>query len=299
MKASTQQDYRQRIMKVLMHIQKHLDEELPLETLAGLANFSPYHFHRIFRGMVGESVKSHIRRLRLEWAAGRLKRSKSSVTTIALDAGYETHEAFTRAFKNAFGRPPSRFRRLDGAIPAIQVPCGVHYHPKGDLNAFQPLNTGGVKMKVEIKTLEEMKVAFVRHVGPYNQCAKAWETLCTWMGAQGLLGADTSFIGLCYDDPEVTPPDKIRYDACVTVDKDFKPADEIDVQTIPGGKFAVTTHLGAYEKLNETYAKIMGQWLPHNDKTLRMKPCLEIYLNDPESTEPEDLITDIYIPIEG
>ena len=95
----TQRDYAERILKVLVHIQNHLDDPLDLDRLAALAFFSPFHFHRVFRGMVGEPVREHVRRLRLERAAHQLKIGDQSVTQIAFDAGYDTHEAFTRAFK--------------------------------------------------------------------------------------------------------------------------------------------------------------------------------------------------------
>src|SRR5580704_17212537 len=107
MRTETEQSYKQRILRVLIHIQNHLDEAMSLEDLAGIAHFSPFHFHRIFRGMVGESVKEHIRRLRLERAAHRLKFTDLPVTRIAFEAGYETHEAFTRAFGSMFGLAPS------------------------------------------------------------------------------------------------------------------------------------------------------------------------------------------------
>ena len=98
------------MLRVLLHIQRNLDEETPLEDLARVAAFSPYHFHRIFRGMLGESVKEHIRRLRLERSAMRLKHSDTPVTMIAFEAGYESHEAFTRAFRSMRGMTPSQFR---------------------------------------------------------------------------------------------------------------------------------------------------------------------------------------------
>lgn len=110
MRAITLQDYKRRVLRVLVHIQQHLDDSLPLKELAGLACFSPYHFHRIFRGMVGESVREYVRRLRLERAAGQLRLSSASVTDIALAAGYESPEAFTRSFKASFGTSPSHFR---------------------------------------------------------------------------------------------------------------------------------------------------------------------------------------------
>lgn len=152
-------------------------------------------------------------------------------------------------------------------------------------------------MKVEIKTIEPMRVAFMRHVGPYSEVSVTWDKLCTWMGKEGLLGGGAVLLGICHDDPEVTPPEKIRYDACVTVDQDFAPTGEIGVQVVAGGEYAVTTHFGPYNKLGETYSNIMGQWLPRSGRELGATPCFEIYLNDPQSTEPEDLLTDIYVPL--
>ena len=102
MKPCTEQDYRERMYVVLMHIQRHLDRALSLNDLAGLAHFSPFHFHRIFKGMVGESVKQYVKRLRLERGAVQLKLTGRPVLQIAHEAGYETHEAFTRAFKMRF-----------------------------------------------------------------------------------------------------------------------------------------------------------------------------------------------------
>jgi AraC family transcriptional regulator len=110
MKEVTLLTYKERILRVLVYIQQNLDRELKLEEIARLAYFSSYHFHRIFRGMVGESLQEHIRRLRLERAALRLKNSSTPVTSVAFDAGYGTHESFIRAFRAMFGEAPSRFR---------------------------------------------------------------------------------------------------------------------------------------------------------------------------------------------
>lgn len=295
MKKSTQQEYTKRILNVLVFLQKNLDDELSLKEYATVAHFSPYHFHRIFRGMVGESLHEHIRRLRLERAATRLKRTERSIIEIALEAGYETHEAFTRAFRALCGCTPSHYRR-DKSV-ALALGAGVHYQENGSANEMQ-LPTGGETMEVRIEQVEPMRVAFVRHVGPYDQVGTAWERLCTRLGKDGLLGPGTRFVGICYDDPEVTPPEKIRYDACVSVDNDFAAEDDVGVQTIGGGEYAVTTHVGPYDLLGQTYAKLLGQWLPRSGRELRSEPSLEFYLNAPESTDPEDLITDIYAPLE-
>jgi AraC family transcriptional regulator len=312
MKRSTQQEYTKRILHVLAFIQKNLDDERSLEKYARVAHFSPYHFHRIFRGMVGESLHEHIRRLRLERAATRLKRTDRAILEIALEAGYETHEAFTRAFRSLCGCTPSRYRRDKSVI--LGFGPGVHYqetcreHLARDARAGRPRHNGSANdlqlplgrepMEVRIERVEPMRVAFVRHIGPYHEVETAWERLCTRLGKDGLLGPGTKFIGICYDDPEVTPPAKTRYEACVTVDNDFEAEDDVGVQTIGGGEYAVTTHVGPYSLLGQTYAKLLGQWLPRSGRALRSEPSLEFYLNAPESTDPEDLITDIYAPLE-
>jgi len=295
MRTLTLNDYKRRLLRVLVHIQQHLDEPLPLERLAEVACFSPYHFHRVFKGMVGESVKEYVRRLRLERAASRLKLGSASVVDIALEAGYDSHEAFTRSFRNAFGRSPSRFRLVRRRVPP-PAPSGVHYDESITMR-FRTLNRGG-SMKVEIKQLKPMRAAFMRHVGPYDEVGETWDRFLTLMGKDGYLGGNPMMFGICHDDPEVTPRVKIRYDACLSVDEDFAPTGDIGVQTVAGGRYAMTTHAGPYNQLGKTYAEFLGQWMPRNGHELRNAPCFEIYVNDPYSTPPEELLTDIYAPLQ-
>lgn len=298
MDTSQTQSYEERILRVLVHIQSHLSETLELDDLARVAHFSPFHFHRVFRGMVGESLKSHIRRLRLERAAHVLKHSEQPVTRIAFDAGYETHEAFTRAFKTMFDMPPKQFREVHQPVPFEDVPSGVHYSADGRITSFRPLTPGDKPMDVEIKRLAPLRVAFVRHVGPYMGVGAAWGRLCAWAGPRGILGPNTRFLGICHDDPEVTPPDKIRYDACVTVGDDVKAEGDIGIQETIPGDYAVTLHRGPYENLKDTYAKLAGQWLPTSKRELRHAPSIEFYRNSPQDTPPENLMTDVCMALE-
>ncbi|PIE76640.1 hypothetical protein CSA17_01140 [bacterium DOLJORAL78_65_58] len=235
MKKTTRQDYEERMLRVLLHIRDNLDRNPGLDELAAVAHFSPYHFHRIFRGMVGESLQSHLRRL-----------------------------------------------RIVGTNPAALLRCPTEEE----------------KMDVKIVQEDEQRVAFVRHTGPYDQCDQAWDRLCTHLGAAGRLGPDCRFIGLCYDDPDITPADKLRYDACVSVDADFQPEGDIGVQVLPGGCFAQTTHFGPYENLSITYSRLLGQWLPASGRRFKQEVIREVYLNDPQTAEPEDLVTDILLPLE-
>ena len=152
-------------------------------------------------------------------------------------------------------------------------------------------------MEVKIVQRPPLRVAFMRHVGPYSSVGKTWDRFLPVLGKKGLLGGETQFIGLCHDDPEVTPRGRVRYDACVSVDERFSPIGEIGLQVIAGGEYAMTTHFGPYNKLGRTYTRLLGQWLPRSGRQLRSCPCFEVYLNDPQGTDPKDLLTDIYAPL--
>lgn len=298
MRNITLQDYKRRLLRVLVYIQQHLDDPLQLDELARVACFSPFHFHRIFSGMLGESLKEHVRRLRLERAASRLKLGRVPITRLALEAGYESHEAFTRAFHAVFGISPKQFRLSHGPQVNAKAPTGLHYTGGRTLAGFKTLQPQCKNMKVEIKQLDPLRVAFMRHLGPYSTVSATWDKFLTFLGKEGFLGGDALFIGICHDDPAVTPTRKIRYDACVSVNDTFVGIGDIGVQTIPGGDYAVATHFGAYQKLGGTYSKLLGQWLPRSGRELRSSPCFDVYLNDPQSTQPAELLTDIYAPLE-
>lgn len=284
MTTPTEQTYRQRILQVQLFIQDHLDEELPLDRLARVAHFSPYHFHRIFRGLVGEGVNEYVRRLRLEAAAVALKTTDWSVLDIALRAGYNAHEAFSRAFRQMFGVAPSQFR-------AGQHPLHV---PKET-----PIMSAETTVReVRIETVPTLRVAFLRHIGPYDKANGVFDRLMAWAGPRGLLGRGSLVLGICHDDPDVTAPDKIRFDCCVTVPEHVRGEGEIGVQTLEGGECAVLTQYGPYTQLGEAYRWLFGTWLPTSGREPRNAPPYEVYHGDPREMPPEKLRTDIHIPLE-
>jgi len=281
MKPGTVDSYHERISHVLTHIQQNLDGSLTLEELAGVACFSPFHFHRVFRGMVGEAVAEYVRRLRLERAARHLRRTERAVVEIALEAGYETQESFTRAFAETFGTPPSEFRRNSEASLQAHLPPGA----PSRASAFR------------VRTLDAMRVAFIRHVGPYNEVGKAWAKLYPWAGRQGLLGPATRVIGISHDDPDITPPDKLRYDAALTLSRPAAAAGEIGVREIPAGEYATALHTGPYNCLSDSYAELAGKWLPGTGRELRSAAAIEFYLDSPQTTPVEQLRTEICLPL--
>ena len=283
---NTIQDYHERMNRVLDHIRRHLDEPLNLDRLAEVACFSPFHFHRIFAAYVGEPVSAHVRRLRLELAAHRLCHTAQSITDIALTAGYETPGAFNKAFKRHFRASPTRFQKASKPV-FFSSPMMIENNPKE------------VPMQPEIRSRPETTVVYVRKTGRDLKSAEdAWAAVCRIAFPKGLVEQDAEFIGIGHDDPDVTPEDKLRYDACISVRKEVKPEGELGVQKIAGGKYAVFLHKGPYTGLHELYRRIYAQWAPQSGVKLRDSTCFEKYLNDGSKTKPADLLTEILVPIE-
>lgn len=288
MKPSSIKDHQERINRVCAYIQNHLGEPMRLDDLAACACFSVFHFHRLFQAYTGETLNAHIRRLRLERAAHQLCHSESAITDIALDAGYETPSAFTKAFSQHFACSPTHFRKKRNVYLLLQQRM-VIVQPRKEIKTMKP----------ELKKCDSRNVIYVRKTGRYHDSATAaWQAVCDYAGPRGLIGPAAEFIGISYDDPCVTPEDKLRYDACITVTREVKPEGEIGVQTIPGGRFAVFLHKGPYDKLMDCYAFIFGQWLPESGEKLRDHPSFEKYLNSLDSVPAEKLMTEIYIPLQ-
>ncbi len=268
-----QQSYQERLLRVLLHIQRNLDQPLELDELAAIACFSPFHFHRIFRGMVGESVMEYVRRLRLEQAAQKLRFSDRPVIDLALDAGYESHEAFTRAFSARFGLSPSSYRKARKTSTSEDVP------------------------DVRLEEFGPKRIAFLRHVGPYNQVGPAWQQLMMWAGQRGLLGPTPVLLGVVYDTPDVTAEAKLRYDAAVVVEDSVQPEGEIGIQEIARCQYAVSPYVGPYDSIQQAYDRLCGDWLPASGREPASLPAFERYLNTPYDTAPENLRTAIYLPL--
>jgi AraC family transcriptional regulator len=284
---STERDHRERILRVLVHLQEHLDEALDVEALAGVAHLSPFHFHRVFRALVGETAMEHVRRLRLERAARRLAYTDDPVVQVAFSAGYEAHEAFTRAFAAALGLPPVEYRR--------QRRAALSPNDEPPIPALRAARLGSGPA-VEVRSRGVTRVVFARHVGPYDQVGEAFARLYAFGGPRGLLGQPP--FGLVYDDPDVTAPERFRYDACLVAGDAIAAEGAIGVQVVTGGEFAVALHRGPYHRLGETYGHVLAVWAPSACRVIAAGPSLERYLDDPGTTAPDQLRTEVWLRLE-
>ena len=152
-------------------------------------------------------------------------------------------------------------------------------------------------MNVKIKRIRPQRVAFMRRIEQEMVVSGTGNRQLPFPGKAELLRGDTKFVGICHGGPTATLSDDLRYDACVTVDDRFRGDSEIGVQTIPGGDYAVIRHVGPYTSLAQTYAALLRKWLPESGRELAGTPCFEVYRNSPYGTAPDELVTDIYVPL--
>ncbi len=276
---ATWDDYQRRVGRAIQYLEQHLDGDLSLPELAEVANFSPFHFHRVFRALTGEGVAEHVRRLRLERAAARLRTTSRSVLEIALEAGYQVHESFTRAFEAAFHMTPSHYR----AERSFLAPS---------IAAADPPETSA-----RVERIGPLTLVRLRHKGPYGDVGQTFERLAAWVGAHRLFGTWTQGLGISYDDPEVTPPEHLRYDAAFTVPRAMSGEGEIQGLELPSRDYATAVHMGPYSGLAVAYAGVMRWWLRYGDGELSDAPALEFYLNQPGRTAPESLLTKICLAV--
>jgi AraC family transcriptional regulator len=304
---TTWNDYQQRILRVLTHIQEHLDAALDLEDLARVACFSSFHFHRIFAAMTGETIADHVRRLRLERAAIELRSGAKQVIQLALDAGYEAHEPFTRAFKAAYGLSPAEFRRATGPIAIRTAPSRVHFRPGVPLTTFNTNHSRPKMMKVITKKIEPMRVAYLRHVGPYEGVGQTWNDLAARLSAGKQVRKRSVLIGIVHDNSSVTPASELRYDTCVTVDEEYEPKKPVAVQTIAGGDYAVAVAkncpvgkaTGAFPKVRDAFHHLYGKWLARSSRELRPAPSFMVFkfVGARDAVAPKKRRMDVHIHV--
>ncbi|WP_085639335.1 MULTISPECIES: GyrI-like domain-containing protein [unclassified Pseudomonas] len=288
-------EYARRINRVLNYIDAHIDQPLDGAHLADIANFSRFHFHRIFAAWMGETLGSYAQRRRLEKAALRLAcGSHETVLETALATGFQSGEAFARAFKLKFGCTPSAWRdttpqRLKAQAAAIgQSPGGQESNPDqvfgnrhqagegafGESGgSYRPLEA--IAMEVRIIDLPKARVAYQRFIGPYGPAiGEFWRAaIAPWMHSNGL--SDQTCYGIGYDDPSITPADKCRYDACVEVPAHFVAGGQVDTQVLPGGRYAVAGFKGKTEGLANAWTWLTREWMPSSGLQCDDRPCFE------------------------
>jgi AraC family transcriptional regulator len=256
-----------RIMPALVHIQAHLDEELSLDVLANRAGLSRYHFHELFQEATGETPKAYVDRLRLEWAALQLRIRRASVMDVALGCGYRNHETFSRAFRSRFDVSPREWKK-QWFLPR-SGPRRTRFHRTPDQAPLAGLSP------TRIVRLSRLTVAFIRHLGPYEQVpAGNFSRLMEWALRRGT--GTPLLMGIARDAPGITPAAKIRFDCCVQVPAAFDAEEDIGCQRTPAGEYAITEYVGSWD-LGPAYTSIFERLSTMPSAQILGLPALEIY----------------------
>ncbi|HJV65677.1 MAG TPA: AraC family transcriptional regulator [Geomonas sp.] len=287
MARDTVRAYARRFERVFEYIERHLDEPLSVEQLSQVACFSKFHFHRQFSQYAGIGVFAYIRLLRLRLASYRLVfRKQERITDIALAAGFESPEAFSRAFRQAFGQSPSQFRK---------TPSWQPWNERFRL----PPRERREKMDVKIVDFAETAVAILKHQGDPALLNDSALTFIEWRKQSGLSPKQTCrTFGVAYDDPNATNPEKFRFDICGEVwGKVPENPQGVVNGVIPAGRCAVVRHLGSHDRIGESVYPLYREWLPGSGEELRDFPLFFHYLNLIPDVPEHELVTDIYLPL--
>jgi len=285
--------YHLRFRKVLEYIDEHLEDELSLEVLSGVAAFSKYHFHRQFSGLFGLGVHKYVQLVRLRRAARQLAfQSELRIIDIALSSGYESHEAFARAFKKAVGQTPSEFRDRPQWLPWHET-----QQPLAELRSRHMSREYRIE-DVETVHFETTRVAVLEHRGDPKLLFGSVRTFIDWRKQNRLPPKLSATFNVLYDDPGSTAPEQFRFDLCAAISRAIEPnAEGIVERAIPGGRCARLRYVGSEDGMGEAIAFLYAQWLPQSGEELRDFPLfLQRVRFAPEVPEHEAEI-DFYLPI--
>jgi AraC family transcriptional regulator len=287
MKTKSELRYLDRIDRVVGYLNEQIEATPSLQDLAGIAGISPFHFHRLYRSITGETPFETLRRLRLARAAIMLRNSSKAITDIAFDAGYESSQAFSKAFRRETGCSATELRRdkarLDVIVRKLSDP---------------PPRPARNPLDVRLVSVDPFKVIASRHIGPQEELFDAYGALFRWAEEKSLVQGLRGIYGVALDDPRVVPERECRFDCCF----DFGPGSEPDGAyrevVLGGGLYAVARHVGSYDGLEEKSDFLYGTWLPDSGYGLRDVTGFNHYLADPDTMPPEEWETDVYIPVE-
>jgi AraC family transcriptional regulator len=299
-KEASQQIYRARINRVIDYISENLAEELTLKQLAEIANFSEFHFHRVFRSLLNEPLNEFITRLRLEKSMLLLRRKPPmSLTDIAVECGFNSVSNFSRTFKKHCGASPGKID-LETFLKDSKIGQTFAHESRYYLQDF-PADELTMDFPVRVVHMKPLRIAYLRcfglHLDPQKGIA-AYQRLMHWANERALLTPETLVIGMSPDNPEITPLDKYRYDLCLTVGDHIKAEGEFNVTTIPATSFAMHHCVGDIHQVERAWNYFFKVWLPMSGYQPASLPAMEIFLKLPEEIGWETFDIECCVPVQ-
>jgi len=294
-KKNTTKEYCKRINAVVNFILKSPKNELPLNKLAEIANYSPFHFQKIFKQITGETPKQFIIRIRLENSAHFLITHRhKSITEIAFDSGFASPETFSRAFKNYFRISANELRNLSPK-EHITLRKSVNSKKNTDLNFFTKEYDAKYWTKylqVVVKKIASIRAVFVNTpLSDINKIQEGFKKIIQLADAHDLLTSDTKFIG-------IINPHTGLYQTAVTIQSYQLPPKDMSITDIEGGKFAICKIKGDIPQIFHTFHAFYELWLPKSPYRIKQSYAFEILSQNPLTKPYCNIDREIYIPIE-
>lgn len=306
---SSRADYLSRIHAVQDYIENHLGSALRLEELARVARISPFHFHRMYRALTGESLYQFILRLRLERAAWRLRSNPDEpVTNISLDCGFGSSAAFARAFKAKYGTSASQWRagskireanRKNGKDIMVTL---ADDEAEGRTEVTAMTSASKPALSVRVETASPFPVLYIRHTGPYAGDSALFQDLfgrlLKWAGARGLVRfPETKLLSVYHDNPEITEQENLRVSVCISVPPGTAGSGEVNRMEIPGGEYAKALFELDVTEYGAAWNWMYCTWLPSSGYQPDDRPGIECYLNNPDEHPEKKHRVELWIPV--
>ena len=273
----------ERIERVLAHIEAADEGELSLDRLASIACLSPFHFHRVFRLMTGETLADTVRRVRLARSLPDLANPDETVTRAAAGAGYGSSQSYARAFKAATGGSASELRAGRSELMARLL------RPAPEQSAQSP-------MAVEIVSTDPLRLLAIRNIGAYSELNEIYERLFERVFTHHPMEALAGIYGIWHEDPRFTEATALHFDCAIAVG-DLAPPDGIEVLALAGGRHARLRHVGSYQTLHDSIDRLYAAILSREADEIGDQPLFVHYVDDPESRPEAEWRSDIYLPL--
>lgn len=290
MKPDTRNAYARRIDAVLARLQSAIvaGDDLPdLTELAAVAHLSPFHFHRVWRALTGETVGATVGRLRLARALQLLGDADAVVGDVAMAVGYGTPQALSRAFRDRFDASPAELR-ADPARRAALL-AGLE-SPARDAVERVPL-------QVEVVSVAPFEVVALRNRGAFADLDQAYGALFEWAAASGVVDAIIGLHGIPHGDHRDVPPADLEFDCAIRLSVPAQPAAPLQCLLLEGGEYARVRHVGSYDRLEDVVDRVLADWLPTSGRSLRDAPIRFEFLDDPEAVPEALLRAYILVPL--
>lgn len=293
-RSATELEYIARINRVIDHVHGHLADAPRLKALARVACLSPFHFHRVFRAITGETVRAFVARARVERVALLLGRAGSQrrLTDLAPECGFSSPAELSRAFRARFGVTPSAYRRAaqKRKNPQAAPPAALYLAARG-----QP--SSRARLSPRIVTAPERHLAYVRVIDAFapGRLAAAHATLVAWARARAC--ATPVLLGLSHDDPEITAPEQCRYDLGGLVPAGTRGGDGVSVRRLPGGTYVEVEARGDLGDVARVWDRLFTEWLPRSGFEPADGPGIERYLAPPDFETWRHLEVVLALPI--